>query len=66
MKISLAADGGSSFRPMEDRGPVRSLVGMKRRMLFTTLALGLLVLAVAGWVVQGVRWTPRLIATAVH
>ena len=49
---------------MEDRDRVRSLVDMKRRLLFTTLAFGLLVLAVGGWLVQGLRWTPRLIAAS--
>jgi hypothetical protein len=34
---------------------------MKRRLLITTLAFGLLVLAVAGWLVQAVRLTPRLL-----
>jgi hypothetical protein len=51
---------------MEETALVRSLVDMKRHMLFTTLAFGLLVLAVGGWLVQGVRWTPRLIAASVH
>jgi len=39
---------------------------MRRRLLFTTLAFGLLVLAVGGWLVQGLRWTPRLIAASVR
>jgi len=30
---------------------------MKRTLLITILAFGLLVLAVGGWAVQGVRWT---------
>ena len=51
---------------MEDPKPLRSLVDMKRRMLFTTLAFGLVVLAVGGWVVQGLRWTPRLLAASVR
>lgn len=29
---------------------------MKRRMLIGTLALGVLLLAVAGWTVDGLRW----------
>ena len=51
---------------MEDPRPLRSLVDMKRRMLFTTLALGLLVLAVGGWLVQGLRVAPRLLVASVH
>ena len=30
---------------------------MKRWLLFALLAVGLLLLALAGWAVQGVRWT---------
>jgi len=30
---------------------------MKRLLLFTVVAFGLLLLALAGWAVQGVRWT---------
>jgi hypothetical protein len=51
---------------MEDRAPPRSLEGMKRRLLFTSLAFGLIVLAVGGWIVQGLRWTPRALLTAVR
>ncbi|HZU20349.1 MAG TPA: hypothetical protein VE982_03930 [Gaiellaceae bacterium] len=29
---------------------------MKRRLLFVLLVTGLLVLALAGWTVQGLRW----------
>jgi hypothetical protein len=35
---------------------IRSLVHMKRRLLFTLLVTGLILLAVAGWTVQGLRW----------
>jgi hypothetical protein len=35
---------------------------MKRRLLITALAFGLLVLALGGWVVQVARLTPRLLA----
>jgi hypothetical protein len=35
---------------------------MSRRLLITTLALGLLLLALGGWVVQAVRWPQRAIA----
>ena len=44
----------------------RTFRRMKRRFLFTGLFCGLLVLALAGWAVQGVRWTvarPRPRAT---
>ena len=44
----------------------RTFRRMKRRFLFTGLFCGLLVLALAGWAVQGVRWTvarPRRRAT---
>jgi hypothetical protein len=37
---------------------------MKRRLLLTTLAFGLLVLAVGGWIVQGLRFAPRALLTA--
>jgi len=37
---------------------------MKRRLLFTALALALVVLAVGGWVVQGLRFAPRALLTA--
>jgi outer membrane lipopolysaccharide assembly protein LptE/RlpB len=30
---------------------------MKRRLFFTALALAVLVLAVCGWTVRGMRWT---------
>ena len=51
---------------MEERGRVPSLVDMKRRMLLISLAFGLVVLAVGGWLVQGLRWTPRLLAASVR
>jgi hypothetical protein len=37
---------------------------MKRRALFIFLALALLVLAVGGWLVQGLRYPPRLLVAA--
>jgi hypothetical protein len=37
---------------------------MKRRLLFITLALGLLVLAVCAWILQGLRFAPRALLTA--
>jgi hypothetical protein len=65
-KIRLEDERESSARPMEDAGRIRSLVVMKRRLLFTVLAVALLVLAVGGWLVQGIRLTPRLIAASVN
>ena len=38
-------------------GARRTLCRMKRRFLLTSVFFGLLVLAVGGWIVQGVRWT---------
>lgn len=35
---------------------VRTLTGMKRRLLFTLIVTGLIVLALAGWSVKGLRW----------
>ena len=37
---------------------------MKKRMLIATLALGVLVFAVAGWTVDGVRWAFTQLRTA--
>jgi hypothetical protein len=34
----------------------RSVAAMKRRLLFLLLVTGLLVLALGGWTVQGLRW----------
>jgi len=36
--------------------PIRTLTCMKRRLLLMLLVTGLLVLALAGWSVKGVRW----------
>ena len=33
-----------------------SLVGMKKRLLFLLLVTGLLLLALGGWTVHGLRW----------
>ena len=33
-----------------------SLSGMKKRILFLLLVTGLLLLALGGWTVQGLRW----------
>jgi|HubBroStandDraft_3_1064219.scaffolds.fasta_scaffold2485489_1 hypothetical protein len=64
-RIGLEDENESSFRPMEERRRLRSLVAMKQRLLLTTLALGLLVLAVGGWILQGLRYAPRALLTAV-
>jgi hypothetical protein len=32
---------------------------MKRTLLIAVLALGLIVLALGGWTLQGIRWTLR-------
>jgi hypothetical protein len=37
---------------------------MKRRLLITAFAFGVLFLALAGWLVQVVRLTPRLLAAS--
>jgi hypothetical protein len=36
---------------------------MKLHLLVATLAFGVLLLALAGWLVQGLRSTPRLLVT---
>ena len=41
---------------MPASGTRRSLWDMKRRVLFLLLFTGLIVLALAGWTVQGARW----------
>jgi len=44
---------------------LRTVECMKRKLLFTGLGLALLVLAVGGWIVEGLRFAPRsLIAAA--
>ena len=49
---------------MEDFGDRHSLVHMKRRLVITAFAFGLLILALGGWLVQAVRLTPHLLATS--
>ena len=49
---------------MAARAGARSLGSMKRRLLFAGLALALVVLAVGGWAVQGLRFAPRALLTA--
>jgi len=55
---------GSSRAPMYAAGPPRTLIDMKRRLLFLLLFAGLLVLACGGWTVQGVRRAFAVPATA--
>jgi hypothetical protein len=38
------------------QGAAWEAVGVKKRMFIGTLALGVLLFAVAGWTVDGVRW----------
>jgi len=38
-------------------GRARSLAHMKNRLLFLLLVTGLIVLALGGWTVRGLRWT---------
>jgi hypothetical protein len=47
----------------EDLGQARVLVGMKLTLLVATFAFGVLLLALGGWLVQGLRSTPRLLVT---
>ncbi|MDX6453920.1 MAG: hypothetical protein QOD48_27 [Gaiellaceae bacterium] len=47
----------------EDLGQTRVLVGMKLTLLVATFAFGVLLLALGGWLVQGLRSTPRLLVT---
>ena len=41
---------------MSASGARRSLLPMKRRALFLLLVTGLIILALAGWTIQGARW----------
>ena len=41
---------------MAARRMTPSLPGMKKRLLFLLLVTGLLLLALGGWTVQGLRW----------
>jgi hypothetical protein len=51
-----AADPGSSERPMAPPGRGRSVALMKRRLIFFLLVTGLLLLALGGWTIQGLRF----------
>jgi hypothetical protein len=37
---------------------------MNQRLLITSLAIGLLVLALGGWLVQALRWPSRTLAAS--
>ena len=41
---------------MYQADPGLTLTSMKKRLLFLLLVTGLLVLALGGWTVQGLRW----------
>ena len=43
-------------RPMPPSRRRRSVLSMKRTLLIALLALGLILLAVGGWTIQGIRW----------
>jgi hypothetical protein len=51
-------------RQQEDFGRLQGLVNMKRRLLLTGLAFGVLFLALGGWLVQCVRLMPRLLVSS--
>jgi hypothetical protein len=42
---------------MTGRVEPRSLIDVKRWLLLTLIAFGLLLFALAGWTAQGLRWT---------
>jgi hypothetical protein len=46
-------------RTREDFELLRSRVDMKVGLLMTAVAFGVLLLALGGWLVQGIRSTPR-------
>jgi hypothetical protein len=48
----------------EDFSRHHSPVTMRRRLLITAFAFGLLLLALGGWLVQVARLTPRLLAAS--
>jgi hypothetical protein len=45
---------------LEETGRQGSLVDMKRRLLFFTLAFAVVLIAVGGWTVDGLRWAVRV------
>jgi uncharacterized membrane protein YidH (DUF202 family) len=44
---------------MPPAGTPRTVDAMKRTLLIALFAVGLIVLALGGWTVQGIRWTLR-------
>jgi hypothetical protein len=54
----------SRRRTREDFGRLSGLVDMKRRLMITALALGVLLLALGGWLVQCARVMPRLLVAS--
>jgi len=53
--IRLEDDTESSAAPMEGAPLPHTFEAMKKRLLFLLLVTGLVLLALAGWTVQGVR-----------
>ncbi len=41
---------------MYQSGPPRTLTTMKRRLFFILLVTGLILLALGGWTIKGLRW----------
>ena len=58
-KIRRKDDLESAERPTTPSPRRRSVLFMKRTLLIALLAVGLIVLALGGWTVQGIRWTLR-------
>jgi hypothetical protein len=56
-EITREDEGESSSRRMYGAPRRRSVGPMKRWLVICFLALGLLLLALGAWAVQGVRWT---------
>jgi len=55
-RIVLEDETESSRAPMCGRADPHRLMDMKKRLLFLLLVTGLIVLALGGWTVQGLRW----------
>ena len=55
-RIVLEDETESSRAPMCGRADAPRLMDMKKRLLFLLLVTGLIVLALGGWTVQGLRW----------
>ena len=50
---------------MYHSGPLRTLTHMKRRLFFLLLVTGLILLALGGWTIKGLRWAAGGRATTV-